>query len=94
MNVIPSVDVDLDEDGKPDGFDYYSGISIDGVPGSFNKSFTISGDDQLCSIWELGGVEKGENYFSMWIKGIGDIEVRFVLSLEPYVATIPYFLFN
>jgi hypothetical protein len=84
VNVMPSVDVDLDEGGDPDGFNYYSGISIDGVSGNFNKSFVKTGNGQLFNIWELGGVEKGENYFGMWIKGIGDIEVYFVYSLDPY----------
>ena len=31
-------------------------------------------------------MEKGDNYFGMWIKGIGEIEVFFARSVDPYVA--------
>ena len=82
VNVMPSVDVDLDGDSNPDGYDYHSSISTDGVSGIFGKSFSINGDGQLCSIWNLGGVEKGGNIFSIWIKGFGDIEVY--IDLYPY----------
>ena len=94
VNVMPSIDVDLDEDNNPDGFDYYSGIIEDGVPGNFSKSFSISSDGQICSIWDLGGVEKGENDFGVWIKGIGEIEVGFAISVEPFVQLSSYTFYS
>ena len=94
VNVMPSIDVDLDGDNNPDGFYYHSAISTDGVPGIFDKSFSTSGNNQLCSIWDLGGVEKGENYFGIWIKGVCEIEVHFVSNVDPYVEDVYTFYSN
>jgi hypothetical protein len=75
VNVFPSVDVDLDADSHPDGFESLSPVFTDGVMGIFSKSFSINGDGLICNLYNLGGVEKGENYFGLWIKGDGQIEV-------------------
>jgi len=76
VNVMPSADVDLNADNHPDGFAIpHSSVVTDGQPGVFSKSFSRNGNGQLCSVLNLGGVEKGENYFSIWIKGIGNIGV-------------------
>ena len=40
VNVMPSVDVDLDEDSHPDGFNTHSTVVTDGQSGVFSKSFS------------------------------------------------------
>ena len=80
VNVMPSAEVDLDADSHPDGVDAHSSIVTDGPTGVFSKSYSRNGNGLLFEMYDLGGVEKGENTFGLWIKGNGQIEVSFVLS--------------
>ena len=79
VNVMPNIDVDLDGDGYPDGYNSWSipGLSDDGVAGIFSKSIVRTGNGTMFSLQDLGGVEKGDNYFEIWIKGVGEINIQF-----------------
>jgi len=83
-NVFPRLNVDLDEDGYPDG--YNSGVGFidttDGVVQSSNRSFTISKNGVIAEVMSLGGLEKGDNDFIIYTKGsIGD-SIRVVFQYE------------
>jgi hypothetical protein len=80
VNVMPSADVDLDADNHPDGIAFHSTVVTDGQSGVFNKSFSKNGNGLLCEMYDLGGAEKGENYFGVWIKGNGKIEVSVAIN--------------
>jgi len=82
VNVMPSIDVDLDADTHPDGFATHQAVVMDGQSGVFTKSFSKNGNGLLCSLYDLGGVEKGENYFGIWIEGNGQIEV-YIRPVDP-----------
>lgn len=77
INVMPKLEIDLDTDGKPDGFFASSTIVNEGVPESSNKSFQVIGNSTVFRIYDLGGIEKGMNYFGIWIKGVGQVQVEF-----------------
>ena len=80
VNVMPSADVDLDEDNHPDGVALHSTVVTDGQTGVFSKSFSKNGNGRLCEMYDLGSLEKGENYFGLWIKGTGNIEVSVAIN--------------
>jgi len=74
INVIPNLSTDLDGDNYPDGFYNHGGIAssyikTDGVPASGGCSFEITGNGGICQVPELAGIEKGQNYMSVWTKG-------------------------
>jgi len=73
-NVFPLLNVDLDQDLFPDGYQIEPGISgffsnTDGVSSSGGNCFGIYGNGNLFKISALGGVEKGNNIFTIWTKG-------------------------
>ncbi|MEO8231912.1 MAG: T9SS type A sorting domain-containing protein [Ignavibacteriota bacterium] len=75
VNVMPKLENDLDEDGKPDGFTIFSGSFLDKNDGpntEFPYSVSRNNEGNFCQVAELGGIEKGENYFGIWIKGFQD----------------------
>ena len=81
-NIMPKLDVDLDENGKPDGFTYGAGTrpdTLDGVPLSSNRSLAVRLSTNVRTnifvIDGLGGMEKEDNYFSFWAKGTPNTEV-------------------
>lgn len=81
-NIMPRLDVDLDGNGRPDGFTYNSGTipdTLDGVPLSSNRSLSVklltNVRTNIFTIDGLGGMEKGDNYFSFWAKGTPNAEV-------------------
>lgn len=76
IDVFPRLDVDLDGDNYPDGFNQDSSIisqydTTDGVPVSGGSSFMLAEQGILCQITHLGGIEKGDNFFTIWTKNIG-----------------------
>ncbi len=77
-NIFPALNVDLDENNEPDGFETKEGRwkNNDGING---YCYEISKVGEICRINFLGGVEKGENNFEIWTKGEeGDsVEVTF-----------------
>ena len=84
-NTFPSLGVDLDGNGVPDGFStrYGTGVldTTDGVADGGNRSYTKTGTGRICYVGDLAGLEKGANQFSVWTKGApGDsVDVTFVL---------------
>ncbi|MEE9431041.1 MAG: BACON domain-containing carbohydrate-binding protein [Melioribacteraceae bacterium] len=71
-NIFPNLNVDLNEDGYPDGFNNLDINNLDvsdGANDNDNYSISIDSEGELCSINDLGGVEKGEVNFSVWTKG-------------------------
>ncbi len=69
VNIAPRLDVDLDEDGLPDGYGNISNFDpTTGVAQSGGKSFS-SKSGQAFTIQRLGGVEKGRNVIKLSTKG-------------------------
>lgn len=63
-NILPLLNRDIDEDGNPDGYELIKGTSADLKTGIV----TIPSGGKL-RISDLGGVEKGNNLFSISVKG-------------------------
>ncbi len=69
VNIAPSLNIDLDEDGLPDGFGNLNTFdSTTGVAQSGGKSFSGK-NGQVITIQRLGGVEKGKNVIRLSTKG-------------------------
>ena len=79
INVFPPLDVDLDGDGVPDGYDTVEGrIDTDGGPPEGGAFLTVDQDGPIARIERLGGMEKGDNTFTVWTRGGGGkLEVTF-----------------
>ena len=80
VNIFPRLDVDLDENGRPDGFRTDGDVvdRKDGVVESGGVSYTTGAGGKICSVYGLGGLEKGVNTFSLYTKGhAGSIKVIF-----------------
>jgi len=77
VNIFPKLNADLDGDGFPDGYDQDTvnlrGVfnPADGVAASGGKCFEIDTTGSVCRISMLGGIEKGNNKFSIWLKRTG-----------------------
>lgn len=63
-NILPPLNRDIDEDGKPDGYELVKGTTTDLKTGIA----TIPAGGKL-HISDVGGVEKGTNNFSISVKG-------------------------
>ena len=63
-NILPPLNRDIDEDGKPDGYELVKGTTADLKTGIA----TIPAGGKL-HISDVGGVEKGTNNFSISVKG-------------------------
>lgn len=70
IDIFPKLDTDLDNNGKPDGFELENGVLIknDG-PDTNRYSLEARNAGPICSISGLAGFEKGENEFFIWTKG-------------------------
>jgi hypothetical protein len=83
-NIFPPLNVDLDENGIPDGYTTSYGFldTTSGVEQSGNRSYSIQRTASIFSISMLAGLEKGENDFIISTRGgIGDsVDVKFVFS--------------
>ena len=91
-NVIPPLNVDLDNNGFPDGYYYQSDgypygtvDSTDGVAAGMGYSWSVDRAGDVCTIVGLAGLEKGWNDLGLWTRGYpGDsVELRFVFSHFP-----------
>ncbi|HTY36023.1 MAG TPA: hypothetical protein VMH23_02875, partial [Bacteroidota bacterium] len=84
VNVFPSLAVDRDGDGNPDGFTPADGAlrRDDGVPESGGVSFALHSSGTFCRVRDLAGLEKSENEFSIWTRGeVGD-SVSVIITLH------------
>jgi hypothetical protein len=98
VNVFPSLNVDLDENGLPDGYyikqGYTDGIydTTDGIRESGFSSYKINKVGSICFVKDLGGIEKGENDFLIYTKGEpGDsIEVVFTTSGGAFLGNLKF----
>lgn len=74
VNVFPKLNADLDGNNLPDGYDQdtinLSGVHHwnGGVPSSGGACYEIEGEGSICRVTTLGGVEKGRNVFTIWLK--------------------------
>ena len=91
-NIIPPLNVDLDANNIPDGYNPEDGILIknDG-PKSNDYCYSINKTGQICYITGLGGLEKGTNDFEIWTKGSkGDfVEVNFKVGAQNVTYKFP-----
>lgn len=62
-NILPPLNVDLNEDGIPDGYTLGKSSIYE------NGTVSVSGKNYLCGIHRLGGVEKGTNKLEFDIQG-------------------------
>ena len=88
VNIIPPLNVDLNNDGVPDGYWISTVASLDTTDGTVPEggySLKTSSWGTICTISNLAGLEKGANDFSIWTKGAtGDtISVRFSMAGYP-----------
>ncbi len=80
VNVFPGLNVDLNADGVPDGYDMPSAelVRCDG-PGGPGAFLSVRNAGPICNVDRLGGLEKGANTFSVRTHGHpgGAIETTF-----------------
>jgi hypothetical protein len=81
INSFPDLNVDLDEDGIPDGFLLQEAQvdRTDGVLDSGGVSLAIRESSTICRVEKLAGLEEGACEFTVWTKGGpgGQVEVTF-----------------
>ncbi|MCB0748482.1 MAG: hypothetical protein KDC90_13555, partial [Ignavibacteriae bacterium] len=92
-NIFPLLNVDLDQNNIPDGYNTLAGTldKNDGALQTSNYSVSKNQQGEICKIVELGGIEKGLNDFEIWTKGFsGDfIEVIFKVGSSNLVYKFP-----
>lgn len=89
INIFPQPNIDLDANGVPDGYlNATSFINTDGVTLSGNTCFSISSTGTICEIQNLAGLEKGNNYFSLFTKGSPGDSVLVKITFPEYSMTI------
>jgi hypothetical protein len=86
-NIFPALNVDLDLDLYPDGYDQNQIVSsvfdtTDGVEASGYRCFTINGYGYIFQINALAGLESGMNKFTLWTKGQNDSGSYVTLRFE------------
>jgi hypothetical protein len=91
VNTFPSLDKDIDYNGLPDGFTVTKSTfdSTDGVAMSNYKSLYASANNtNFASIFNLGGLEKGQNRFSIYSKGQTGDSIRIIFNF-PEITDFP-----
>jgi hypothetical protein len=76
IDIFPLLDMDIDQNNYPDGFDQENAITsqydtTDGVSVSGGCSFSLTEEGILCQVTQLAGLEKGDNFFTIWVKNVG-----------------------
>ena len=98
-NIFPKLNMDLDADNFPDGYDQdttFGGIFqvTGGVDESGGRCFIIPGAGDICQVTALGGLEKGANKFSIWLKRTAqdssNIQVVFNFSESGIIQTLEF----
>ncbi len=81
VNVFPDLDVDLDSDGIPDGYEVSPDKldRKDGLPDNGGVSLGTGQTGPICRLERLCGLEKGCNDFTIWTHGCAGstVEVTF-----------------
>ena len=85
--IFPLLNVDLDNDNWPDGFNHDAWISgfyqnYGGYP--YNNGFfrTDSAGGYLCAVDSLAGMDKGSNMFTIYAKGQGRAGSHVVVTIQ------------
>lgn len=71
-NIMPDLYTDRAAQGKPDGYSLGDGvlwINNDGMHEDKIHALKLNGNGQIFTLSDLGGLEKGNNDFEIWIKG-------------------------
>lgn len=97
INVFPSLNTDLDENGYPDGYTMNNPNFIgkidttDGAPSNGDYSMFVTSQSGISYIEGLGGIEKGENSFEIYTKGTPGnfITVKFRVGQESIIFKFP-----
>jgi len=80
VNIFPSLGVDLDNDGLPDGY-YSSNLdTTDGVASSNYKCSNVNGLTGMFEVQHLAGLEIGTNCFSAYTKGSPGDSIMIIFS--------------
>ena len=70
LNTIPPMDVDKASQSKPDGYTMGgSAVYVTDDGATEDYSIKLNGNGEVFEIEDLGGLEKGSNQFSIFIKG-------------------------
>ncbi len=70
VNIIPSFNRDINEDGLPDGIEVRESGEFHQSENSTERSyFSARGNGEILKIRGLGGIEKGDLDFDIWLKG-------------------------
>ncbi|MEI7499384.1 MAG: T9SS type A sorting domain-containing protein [Bacteroidota bacterium] len=99
VNIFPKLHADLDGDGFPDGYDQDTSLEghyslTDGVSASGGRCFELLGTGSFCRVTMLGGVEKGSNKFTLWVKRTSADTSRVVVEFSfPETGTTQTFEF-
>jgi hypothetical protein len=91
-NIFPPLNIDLDGNNKPDGYNSNVGGILDktdGYPSASDYCFSTNKAGWIFSIGDLAGIEKGQNDFEIWTKGAPGnfIEVIFQLKTSFWSGT-------
>ncbi len=87
-NIFPRLDVDMDNDGWPDGFDKDTTViagrfdQTDGVPYSGGKCFKINGGGTVCQVNRLAGLEKRANVFQISTRSSGNDTSKVLITVN------------
>lgn len=95
-NVMPQLSIDLDNNNIPDGYQniYWLQTTFTGtwLPDSSAPNGYVYSSDyydtyrRICIIQDLGGIEKGENDFSIWTKGAVGNSVRVIAEFDSDIS--------
>ena len=89
-NVFPDFAVDLDGNGKPDGYEDFSNVTINKVdalaPGGSSLTKSVGGN--ILEIKRLGAIEKGKN--SLFFSAKGQINATVEVRLRNNITAVAY----
>jgi hypothetical protein len=84
-NIMPPLSTDLDGDSDPDGWTLDAGAtwaSSGGLQEDGEYCLTSGATGAIAYIYRLGGIEKGYNEFSIWLKGAAGDSVQVLFDAD------------
>lgn len=84
-NIFPPLNVDLDGNKIPDGYNSNAGEKLDttdGSPSINDYCFNTNKAGEIFSISNLAGLEKGQNDFGIWTKGASGNFIEVIFKLK------------